>query len=105
MILIKKTNPKICYLSKREAYNRLNKVVSLPYCIELLKKDLLRGWVSYDAHKRNKLYIPDPLVKNPEQKSQILFVLGFFMNALNRTCLQKFIKHDKTPYLCHEFFN
>jgi len=49
----KKVNIKIYHLSKRDAYDRLNKVVSLTCCIELLKKDLLRGWVSYDVHQRN----------------------------------------------------
>jgi hypothetical protein len=49
----KRVNINIYHLSKREAYNRLNKVVNLSFCIELLKKDLLRGWVSYDAHQRN----------------------------------------------------
>jgi len=49
----KKVNIKVYHLSKRDAYDMLNKVVSLTYCIELLKKDLLRGWVSYDVHMRN----------------------------------------------------
>jgi hypothetical protein len=49
----KKINNRIYHLSRRDAYYRLNEVVSLAFCIELLKKDLLRGWVSYDVHKRN----------------------------------------------------
>ncbi len=77
MITKKKVNTNTYKLSKKDEYNRLKKVVSLSYCIELLKKDLLSGWVCYNSHQKSYRYVPDLLVKNPKQKSQLLFVLGF----------------------------